>query len=66
MDICQPCDYFRGASSPPGVAGWKINCNWPRNGSDFWQPSAPLDDLAPEAIRRLVGQNVVPAKKETP
>ena len=49
MDLCQPCPYFRGASSLS--KGWKINCNWPRNGSDLALRES-LDDLTPAEIAR--------------
>jgi hypothetical protein len=38
MDVCQPCPYFRGASSITGRPGWLVLCNWPRNGSDIAPP----------------------------
>lgn len=54
LDVCAPCPYFRGASMVTGKKSWKINCNWPRNGSALWAPRAlPMDDLSAEEIRRL-------------
>jgi hypothetical protein len=38
MEHCQPCPYFRGASSITGRPGWLILCNWPRNGSEIATP----------------------------
>jgi len=55
MALCQPCVYFRGASSVTGdgTGGWRIVCNWPRNGSEVWEPQRPLDDLPADEIARL-------------
>jgi hypothetical protein len=55
MDICQPCPYFRGASTFTGRKGWKINCNWPRNGSSLAVRES-LDDMTPLAIDLLVNR----------
>lgn len=52
MDLCQPCPYFRGATSITGRPGWRIVCNWPRNGSEVWEPQRPLDDLPADEIAR--------------
>ena len=40
MAKCQPCRFFRGASSRPGERGYQhICCNFPRNGSEvYWEP----------------------------
>ncbi len=33
MDKCQPCRFFRGASSTRHEPrGWQVNCNYPRDG----------------------------------
>jgi hypothetical protein len=55
MALCQPCPYFRGAASVTGNP-WAIVCNWPRNGSQVWEPQRPLDDLPAADIARLVGR----------
>lgn len=57
MSVCQPCPFFRGASTLTGRPGWNINCNWPRNGSEIAvrRPAGPLDDQDAETIRRFVG-----------
>jgi hypothetical protein len=55
MDICQPCPYFRGASSRTGQKGWNIACNWPRNGSDLALRES-LDDLPAKHIELLVNR----------
>lgn len=41
FDKCHTCPYFRGASLPPRTRGWKINCNWPRNGSHIARQPVP-------------------------
>lgn len=66
MDLCQPCIYFRGASSVRRAPDkkevpvtrepvkWNIFCNFPRNGSDIWKPlEKPLDDYTAEEIKRM-------------
>ena len=55
IDRCSPCPYVRGASLSD--AGWRINCNWPRNGSEVWTPPAPLDDLPAHEIARRVKES---------
>lgn len=42
MDACQPCRFFRGASSRPGERGYQhICCNHPRDGSYVERPEVP-------------------------
>ena len=55
MDVCQPCPYFRGASSRTGRDGWNVNCNWPRNGSNLALRES-LDDLPATAIDLMVNR----------
>jgi hypothetical protein len=42
MTLCQPCVYFRGASLV-GPEGWRVVCNWPRNGSEL-ASNAPKEE----------------------
>lgn len=50
MDLCQPCPYFRGASSMPGEGRqWGVLCNWPRNGS-YIAPEKPGLDIPIPAV----------------
>jgi hypothetical protein len=71
MDLCQPCPYFRGASSVSERCDeegcedpkhpeflpvkWRINCNWPRNGSDLAVRES-LDDMDAKHIELLVNR----------
>ena len=42
MDKCQPCRFFRGASSRPGHRGFsRYNCNFPRDGSEIVREPVP-------------------------
>lgn len=47
MGACEPCAYFRGASSSGhGSRGWNVCCNWPRSGS-FVAPPRERSSAAP-------------------
>lgn len=52
MDLCQPCDYFRGAASYPGEGRrWTVLCNYPRNGSAVAVEKPGWDIPIPDYIR---------------
>lgn len=48
MSLCETCRYMRGGSLT-GREGWKITCNWPRDGSDIWV--RPIPPMISEAFR---------------
>jgi len=50
MDICQPCRFFRGAVLGPQHKGWKVNCNYPRDGS--YIHFDPVPDAFREAFEK--------------
>jgi len=45
LDKCAPCVYYRGASlatrPPDEPQGWRICCNWPRNGCEVAETLVP-------------------------
>lgn len=66
MDLCGPCSYFRGASMPPTdrdengrvadfrpVCGrWRMNCNFPRDGSHVWEAVVSPEQMTGEWTAR--------------
>lgn len=48
---CSPCRFFRGASLSGPRRYWRVNCNFPRNGSEVYTPiPAAFERAFPEMI----------------